>query len=100
VAVGVGLSKFLPQDRHRHAGPLQFARQSGPVRLDPPPLARRSRATAEELAFQSLVADVVRQRPSQSGLRRPFQIVLDRAARHAQTPPDLTGAHPTVMKSQ
>ncbi|HXZ17476.1 MAG TPA: hypothetical protein VEH77_16205 [Roseiarcus sp.] len=37
VAVGMGLPVFLPQDRHRHAGAFQLARQRRPVRLDPPP---------------------------------------------------------------
>ena len=41
VALGMGLSVFLPEDRHRDARTLQLARQGRPVRLDPPPLALR-----------------------------------------------------------
>ena len=100
VALGLDLSVFLPEDHHRHARPLQFARQGRPVRFDPPPPAGRNRGAPKELEFQSLLGDVVRQRPFEPGRRRPFQIVLDRAARHAQTPPDLARAHPIMVKSQ
>ena len=55
---------------------------------------------AEQPAFQSVVGDIVRQRPFQPGRRRPLQIVLDRAARHAETSPDLARAHPIVVKPQ
>ena len=100
IALGLDLSVFLPENHHRDAGALQFARQGRPVRLDPPPLAGRNPGAPKELEFQSLLGDVVAQRPRQPCRRRPFQIVLDRAARHAQTPPDLAGAHPIVVKSQ
>jgi hypothetical protein len=100
VTFRMGLSVFLPEDRHRDAGPLQLARQGRPVRLDPPPLALRDPGAAKELEFQSVVGDAVRQRPRQPGRRRPFQIVLDRRARHAETPPDLARAHPIVVKPQ
>src|SRR5271157_775423 len=59
VAFRMGLSVFLPEDRHRHARPLQFARQGRPVRFDPPPLAGRNRGAPKELEFQSLLGDVV-----------------------------------------
>ena len=100
VALGMDLSVFLPEDRHRDARTLQLARQGRPVRLDPPPLAVRDPGAPEQPAFQSFVGDVVCQRPCQPGRRRPFQIVLDRRARHAQTSPDLARAHPIVVKSQ
>ena len=41
VTFRMGLSVFLPEDRHRDARTLQLARQGRPVRLDPPPLALR-----------------------------------------------------------
>jgi hypothetical protein len=47
--------------------------------------------------FQSVVGDVLRQRPRQPR-RRPFQIVLDRRTRDAKTPFDLTRADPDVVK--
>jgi hypothetical protein len=50
--------------------------------------------------LQRLVGDIVRQRPRQPGRRRPFQIVLDRRARHAEATPDLARAHPIVVKPQ
>jgi hypothetical protein len=100
VPAGLGLPIFLPQDHHRHARPLQLARQRRPVRLDAPPLARWRPRVAKQLLFQRVVGDVVRQRPRQPGRCRPFQIVLDCRARHAQTPPDLARAHPIVVKSQ
>jgi hypothetical protein len=94
VSLGMDFPIFLPEDHHCDAGALEFARQIRPVRLDPQPLAwRRSGA-----AFQSVVRDVVRQWPFQPSRRSPFQIVLDRAARHAQTSPDLPCAHPIVVK--
>ena len=89
VSLGMDFPIFLPEDHHRDAGALQFARQSHPVRLDPQPLAWRRSGAAKKLAFQSVVRDVVRQWPFQPSRRSPFQIVLDRAARHAQTSPDL-----------
>ena len=50
VALLVDLPIFLPQDHHRHARPLQLARQGRPIRLDPTPLAgldfRRARTAA------------------------------------------------------
>ena len=100
VAVGMGLSIFLPQDRHRHARPLQLARQRHPVRLDASPLAGLGSRAPEQSQLQRLVGDVVRQRPRQAGRRRTFQIVLDGRARHAQTPSDLPRAHPALVKSQ
>ena len=92
VTFRVGLSVFLPEDRHRDARTLQLARQGRPVRPDPPPLALRDPGATKKLALQSLVGDVVRQRPCQPGRCRPFQIILDRRARHAQTSPDLARA--------
>ena len=100
VAFRVGLSVFLPEDRHRDARTLQLTRQGRPVRPDPPPLALRDPGATKELALQSLVGDAVRQRPCQPGRCRPFQIVLDRRARHAQTSPDLARAHPIMVKPQ
>ena len=100
VTFRVGLSVFLPEDRHRDARTLQLARQGRPVRPDPPPLALRDPGATKKLALQSLVGDVVRQRPCQPGRRRPFQIILDRRARHAKTSPDLARAHPIMVKPQ
>ena len=100
IALGMDLSVFLPENHHRDARTFQLARQLRPVRLNPSPLAGRDRGAAKELEFQRLLGDVVRQGPLQPGRRRPFQIVLDRRSRHAQTPPDLARAHPIVVKSQ
>ena len=100
VTFRMSLSVFLPEDHHRDAGTLQLARQGRPVRLDPPPLSGRNSTAPKELEFQSVVGDVVRQRPRQPGRRRSFQIVLDRRARHAKTSPDLARAHPIVVKPQ
>ena len=100
VAVSVDLPIFLPKDHHRHPRPFQLARQGRPVRLDPPPLAGLDSSAPEQPQLQGIVGDIVRQRPRQPGRRRPFQIVLDRRARHAQTPPDLARAHPAMVKSQ
>ena len=100
VAFRVGLSVFLPEDRHGDARTLELARQGRPVRPDPPPLALRDPGATKELALQSLVGDAVRQRPCQPGRRSPLQIVLDRRARHTKTPPDLACAHPIVVKPQ
>jgi hypothetical protein len=55
---------------------------------------------SEQPQFKHLVGNVIRQRPRQPRRRCPFQIVLDRRARHAQTPPDLTCAHPVMVKPQ
>ena len=61
VTLGMDLSVFLPKDRHRDARTLQLARQGGPVRLDPPPLALRDSGPPKQPGFQSLVGDVVGQ---------------------------------------
>jgi len=100
VAARVGLPVFLPQDRHRHAGPLQLARQFRQVRFDPPPLASRYSRAPKELELQGVVGDLLAQWPFQPRCRRPFQIVLDRAARHAKAPSDLARAHAFVAKAQ
>lgn len=89
---------LLPQDRHRDAGTSKFARQIRPIRLDPSPQAGRDSGAAEELALQRVIGDVVRQGPFQLRRRRPLQVVLDRAARHAQKPADLAHAHPVMVK--
>ena len=100
VTLRMDLSVFLPEDRHRDARTLELARQGRPVRLGPPPLALRDLGPPIQPRFQSLVGDVVRQRPGQPGRRRPLQIVLDRRARHAKTSPDLARAHPIVAQPQ
>src|SRR5271168_4901784 len=100
VTLLVDLPIFLPKDHHRHAGPLQLARQARPIRLDPTPLAGLVSGAPEQPQLQGVVGHVIRQRPRQSCRCRPFQIVLDRRPRHAQTSPDLARAHPAMMKSQ
>ena len=100
VTLRMDLSVFLPEDRHRDARTLELARQGRPVRLGPPPLALRDLGPPIQPRFQSLVGDVVRQRPCQPGRRRPLQIVLNRRARHAKTSPDLARAHPIVTQPQ
>ena len=100
VAFRMGLSVFLPEDRHRDARTLQLARQGGPVRFGPPPLALSDPGSPKQPSCQSLVGDVIGQRPCQPGRRRSLQIVLDRRARHAKTSTDLARAHPIVVKPQ
>ena len=75
------LSIFLPEDRHRDARTLELARQGRPVRLGPPPLALRDPSPPIQPRFQSLVGDVVRQRPCQPGRRRPLRLswIVERA---------------------
>jgi hypothetical protein len=102
VAVGilVDLPIFLPKDHHRDPRPFQLARQRRPIRLDSTTLADREPGAPEQPLFQNFVGDVLPQRPRQSRRRRPFQVVLDRRPRHAQTSPDLARAHPAVMQPQ
>ena len=49
--------RFLPEDRD--ARTLELARQGGPVRLGPPPLALCDPGPSIQPRFQSLVGDVV-----------------------------------------
>ncbi len=56
VTLGIGVSVFLPEDRHRDAGTLQLARQGRPARRDPPPLALRDPGATKELALERIVA--------------------------------------------
>ena len=100
VASWMGFPVFLPQNHHGHAGTFQLARQLRPIRLGAPPLVRRSAGPAKQLALESVIGGVVRQRPFQFSRRRPFQTVLDRAARYPQKAPDLARAHSIVVKSQ
>ena len=100
IALPMGLPIFLPEDHHRHAGALQLACEVRPVRLDPPPLSSRYFSPAKQPLFQNFIGDIVRQWPLQPRRRRPFQIVLDRAARHAKKSPDLARAHAIVVKPQ
>jgi len=100
IALRMLLPVFLPQHHHIDAGPLHIPRQLRPVRLYPPPLARRNPSVREQSALQDLVGDILRQRPLQTRRRHSFQIVLDRAARHAEAPPDLARAHPFMAKPQ
>ncbi len=60
LAFKMGLPVFLPDDHHRDARTFRLARQFRPVRLDPPPLALRDPGALKELAFWSVVGDVVR----------------------------------------
>ena len=100
VTILVDLPIFLPQDHHRHARTLQLASQRRPVRLGPTTLSGRDTGATKQPLLQNLVGDVVRQRPCQSGRRRPFQIVLDRRARHPQKTPHFACADPAVVKAQ
>jgi hypothetical protein len=94
VALWVDRPVFLPEDHYRHAGPFQLAPQGCPVRLGSSPSAGLDSGAPQQLQLESLVGDVLCQRPRQPGRRGPFQIVLNRRARHAQTSPDLARAHP------
>ncbi len=71
ITLGIDLWLFLPEDRHRDARMLQLARQAGPIWLDSPPLALRDPGPPKKPSFQSVVGDVVSQRPGQPGRRRP-----------------------------
>ena len=81
VALGMDLSVFLPEDRHRDARTLQLARQGGPVRFGPPPLALRDPSATKELALQSLVGDAVGQRPASPAAAARFRLswIVERA---------------------
>lgn len=50
--------------------------------------------------MQHLIRQIVRQRPDQPRHPRPAQIVLDRAARNPERPPDLTRAYSVMRKPQ
>ena len=92
---------LLPQNHHVDAGPLELARQFRPVRLDPPPRARGAIGRArEQPLLQRVVCEVFRQRPGEPRRGAAFQIVLDRAARHAEPSPDLARAHPLMGEPQ
>ena len=98
VALGMDLSVFLPEDRHRDARTLQLARQAPSRSRRRWPCATPARPESWRSRASSVTS--VRQRPCQPGRRRSFQIVLDRRARHAKTSPDLARAHPIVVKPQ
>jgi len=61
---------------------------------------RQTQNAAKQPLFQNFIGDIVRQWPLQPRRRRPFQIVLDRAARNAKKSPDLARAHAIVVKPQ
>jgi Ku protein len=93
-------AKAIGTPKKATTGPLQLTRQFRPVRFDPPPLASRCSHAPKELEFQGVVGDLLAQRPFQPYCRRPFQIVLNRAARHAKASSDLARAHALVVKAQ
>ena len=100
VTFGMDLPVFLPENRHRHARTLQFARradQSGsarrrwpcaiPVRPEEP--SSRASSVTSSASGQASPAAAAR-----------FRLSWMVAARHAKTPPDLARAHPIVVKPQ
>jgi hypothetical protein len=100
VALWVDGTILLPQDRHRHARPLQLDDQLAPVRLDPPPLTALRPGSREKLAGKGVVRQLRRQRPAQPGLGRPSEVLLNGTAGNPQHPTDLAGAHPAICKPQ
>src|SRR5918995_2917093 len=80
VSTGLSLAVFLPQRHQRHAGPLQFARNHRPVRLDPAPEAWPAARPGKQQLLQHFVGYVVGQWPGQSGSLDTRQVFLDRAS--------------------
>src|SRR6202167_90626 len=81
VALLVDLPIFLPKDHHRHAGPLQLARQGRPIRLDPTPLAGLDSRAPEQPQLQGVVGHVIRQRARSPAAGACFRLswTVDRA---------------------
>ena len=100
VTVRLGLPILLPQHHQAHAGTFELARQRSPIRLAASAKSRLHAGPREQSLFENVVGQLGRQRPSDSARLRPPQIVLDRAARHAQRAADRARAHPIMMQPQ
>ena len=99
LTLNLRLPVLLPQNHHADARPLQFTRQRRPVRLNTTPLAGGKISAPKQPLFKHIVGGRFRQRPLQACHRCSLQVVLDRAARHPQQPPDLPRANPVMIKS-
>jgi hypothetical protein len=88
---------FLPQNHEVDARSLHLARQGRPVRLCPPTLAWPGIHLRKQPLFENGVRHVRRQRPAETGLLRPFEIILDGTARHTERAPDPPFARTVVM---
>jgi hypothetical protein len=100
VTVRLALPIFLPQHHQAHAGAFELARQRCPIRLAASAKTSLRAAPREQSLFENVVGQLARHRPSDSARLRPPQIVLDRAARHAQRAADLARAHPVMVQPQ
>ena len=100
IAFGVALAILLPQHHQIDARPLQLAGQCRPIRFrtaaEPTPHA----GVGEQPVFEHIVREFGRQRPGQPGRLSPLQIVLDRAARDAEHPPDFARADAVTDQPQ
>ena len=74
IAIRVGVPVFLPQHHQIDAGPLQFARQHSPVRLDAPPLTRLNAGPHEQPPFEFIVGQFGRQRPAKTHRAARFRL--------------------------
>ena len=98
VALAMDRAVFLPQERKRHAGSLEFQVQDRPVRRRPAVPRVRYRWW-EKPPFQILVAQAHRQGPAQTGPARALDGIADRRAAEVQAdgnspPGQLAGMKP------
>ena len=100
IALWVRRAILLPEHHQIDARPLHLAGERRPVRLGPPAKSPLHAGPGEQPVFQHVVGEIGRQRPGEPRRRGPRQIVLDRAARHAEHPPDHAGADAVAGQPQ
>jgi hypothetical protein len=83
IACGMDLPILLPEHQKIDARPLQLAGQRRPVGLGAPAEPGLHPGPGKQPVLEGVVGELARQRPGQPGGRRPLEVVLDRAARHA-----------------
>jgi hypothetical protein len=100
IALRVGLAILLPQQHQIDAGPLQLAGERRPVRLRSAAKAPLHAGAGEQPLLERDIGQLGRQRPGEPRRLGSLQIVLDRAARHAEHPPDLARADAVADQPQ
>ena len=100
IAVGMSVAILLPEHHQVDAGPLRLAGEAGPIRIGAAAEPALHASMGEQARFENGVRQITGQWPGKPGGRGALEVVLDRAARHAERVPDLPHADPVSGKPQ
>jgi hypothetical protein len=84
IASRVNHAILFPEHHQIDAGPLEFAGERALIWLGAPAEPALDAGMGKQTLFKNGVREVASQRPRKPGRRGPLEIVLDRAARHAE----------------